>query len=222
MAKVLLLVIGRDINLVGGKARTEKLRPAFQDDVDMVTSHGEANHQAIKIPVHKVRIACFINKDLEDWSTAVHDAALSVKSNWHEPPGIDHLPGAVVPTWENIGANIDAGGPGHVDIHNEPVAPREKGGLSVKHARKDEDSAHLPCFGWAFRRGCRFERKGDPCKYRHDPADKFGEQKESGGGASEAAHKKPKPGVHTLPRASASGDGDGSGKKWKLCQIVQG
>ena len=47
----------------GGKA-------AFQDGIDMVTSHGEANHQAIQIPVHKVKIARFINKDLKDWSTA--------------------------------------------------------------------------------------------------------------------------------------------------------
>ena len=46
MAKVLLLVIGRDNTSVGGKARVE-LRAAFQDGVDMVTSHGEANHQAI-------------------------------------------------------------------------------------------------------------------------------------------------------------------------------
>ena len=45
LPKVLLLVIGRNITLVGGKARVE-LRAAFQDGVDMVTSHGEAN-QAI-------------------------------------------------------------------------------------------------------------------------------------------------------------------------------
>ena len=51
LAKVLLLVIGRDITSVGGKARVELrtafLRAAFQDGVDMVTSYGEANHQAI-------------------------------------------------------------------------------------------------------------------------------------------------------------------------------
>ena len=38
LANVLLRVIGRDIPLVGGKARVEKLRAAFQDTVDMVTS----------------------------------------------------------------------------------------------------------------------------------------------------------------------------------------
>ena len=85
VAKVLLLVIGRDITSAGGKARVEKLRVAFQDSVDMVTSHGEANHQEITMPVQHVRIARFIKKDLEDWSTAVHDAAFSAKSNWHEP-----------------------------------------------------------------------------------------------------------------------------------------
>ena len=217
LASVLLLAIGRDINLLGGKARVEKLRAAFKDDVDMVTSHGEANHQAINIPVHKVRIARFINKDLEDSSTADHDAALSAKYNWYEPPGIDRLPGAVVPTWEKVGACIDAGGLEHVDVHNEPVAPCERGGRAVKRARKDEDSAQLPCFGWVFRRGCQFERKGDPCKYRHDPADKFREQKDSGGGASGAAHKKTKAGVCTVLSASASEDGDGNGKRWKLC-----
>ena len=46
LVKVLFLVIGRNITSVGGKARVE-LRAAFQDGVDMVTSHGEANHQAI-------------------------------------------------------------------------------------------------------------------------------------------------------------------------------
>ena len=79
LAKVLPPVIGRDITSVGVKARVEKLRAAFQDGVDMVTSHGEANHQAIQMLVHKMRIARF-NKDLEDWSTAVHNAALSAKS----------------------------------------------------------------------------------------------------------------------------------------------
>ena len=46
LAKVPLVVIGRDSTSVGGKARVE-LCAAFQDGVDMVTSHGEANHQAI-------------------------------------------------------------------------------------------------------------------------------------------------------------------------------
>ena len=59
---------------------------------------------------------------------------------------------------------------------------------------------------------CRFERKGDPCKYRHDPADKSREQKESGGGASGAAHKKPKAGVRAVPSASASENRYGGGK----------
>ena len=149
VAKVLLPVIGRDITSVGGKARVEKLRAAIQDGVDLVTSHGEANHQAIQMPAHKARIARFINKDLEDWSTAVHDAALTAKSNWHEPPGIYELPGAGVPTWAMIGTYIDAGGLEHVDIAKEPVAPREKGGRADKRARKNEDSAQLPCFGWA-------------------------------------------------------------------------
>ena len=53
----------------------------------MVTSHREANYQAIKMPVHKVRIARFINKDVKEWSTTVYDAALTAQSNWHEPPG---------------------------------------------------------------------------------------------------------------------------------------
>ena len=118
----------------------------------------------------------------------------------------------MVPTWAKIGAYIDAGGLEHVDIHKEPVAPRDKEGRAVKRARKNEGSAQLPCFGWASRGGCRFERKGDPCKYRHDPTDKSREQKGSGGGASGASHKKPKAGVRTVPSASASGDGDGSGK----------
>ena len=59
---------------------------------------------------------------------------------------------------------------------------------------------------------CRFKRKRDPCKYRRDSTGKSREQKESGGGANGAAHKKPKAGVRTVPSASASGDGDGSGK----------
>ena len=118
----------------------------------------------------------------------------------------------MVPIWAKIWVYIGAGGLEHVDIHKEPVAPREKGGRAVKRARKDEDSVQLPCFGWASRGGCLFDRKGNPCKCRHDPTDKSCEQKETGGGASGAAHKKPKAGVRTVPSASASGDGDGSGK----------
>ena len=116
---MLFLVIGGDITSVRGKTQVE-LRAAFQDGVNMVTSHGKANHQAIYIPVHKVKIGRFSNKDPEDWSTAVHDAALSAKSNWHEPPGIYELPRAVVPTWAKIGVYIDADGLEHVDIHKEP------------------------------------------------------------------------------------------------------
>ena len=89
----------------------------------------------------------FINKDLEDCPTAVHDAALSVKFNWHEPRGIDELPAVVLPTWTKIGAYIDAGELEHVDIHKDPVETREKGGRAVKRVCRDEDSAQLPCFG---------------------------------------------------------------------------
>ena len=92
-----------------------------------------------------MRIVRFINNDVEDWSTAVYDAALSATSNWHKPPGIDQLLGAVVPTWAKIVAYIDAGGLEHVDIHKEPVAPREKRGRAVKRGRKNEDSAQLLC-----------------------------------------------------------------------------
>ena len=66
LAKALLLIMGRDITSVGGKARVEKIRAAFAEEVEMVASHAEANHQAIKVPVHKARIARFINKDLEE------------------------------------------------------------------------------------------------------------------------------------------------------------
>ena len=62
LVKVLILVIGRDVISVRGKARVEKLRAAFEDDVEMVTSHGEANHQAIQLPVHKKRTARFIKQ----------------------------------------------------------------------------------------------------------------------------------------------------------------
>ena len=91
------------------------------------------------------------------------------------------MPAVVPPTWSKIAAYIDAGGLEHVDIHKDPVATREKGGCAVKRARRDTDSAQLPCFGWASQRGCRFEWKGDPCNYRHDPADKFRGEKQSGG-----------------------------------------
>ena len=57
LANVLFFVIGQDITLVGGKARVESQRAAYQDSVDMVTSRGEANHQAIQMSVHKARIA---------------------------------------------------------------------------------------------------------------------------------------------------------------------
>lgn len=109
------------------------------------------------MPVHKARITQFINRDVEDWPTAVHDAALSADSNWHEPPGLDELSSAVVPNWAKVGAYIDGG-----DIHKNPVAPHEKGRRAVERAHRDADYAQLPCFAWATQRGCRFERKGDP------------------------------------------------------------
>lgn len=117
----------------------EKLRAAFQDSADKGTSHGEVNHQATQTPVHKSRIARFINKDVEDWSTTVNGAKLSAKSNWHETPEIDELPGAVVPRWVNINAYIDAGGLDHVDIHKDTVAHQQQGVRAVKRARRDED-----------------------------------------------------------------------------------
>ena len=84
LKKMFLLVIARDITSVWGNARVEKLRAAFQDGVDMVTSHGEVNHQAIQMSVHKARITRFVNNDLTYWSTVVHDAALSANFHWHE------------------------------------------------------------------------------------------------------------------------------------------
>ena len=62
LAKVVLLVTGRDITSVAGKARVKKLRAAFQDVVDMVTSHGEltpkrskANPQGENSPIYPQR-----------------------------------------------------------------------------------------------------------------------------------------------------------------------
>ena len=92
----------------------------------------------------------------------------------------------------------------------------------VKRTREDEDSAHLPFFGWASRRGCRFEQKGDPCKYRYDLAENVRKEKGIGEGASGAAHKKRKAGVRTVSIPPTSGDGDGSGTRLKLCSIVLG
>ena len=89
----------------------------LQDGVDMVTSHGEANHLAIQIPVHKAGVACFINNDIEEWSTAVQEAALSAKSNWHEPPGIDELPGSVLLTWAKVDTYADVDELARVDFH---------------------------------------------------------------------------------------------------------
>ena len=77
-------------------------------------------------------------------------------------------------------------------------------------------------FGWASQEGCRFEQKINPFKYRHDPTDKSREQKESGGGASGATHKKPKAGVCMVPSASASGDGDGSGNGGRSARSSKG
>ena len=77
-------------------------------------------------------------------------------------------------------------------MYKKPVAPREKGMRAVKNAHKGEDSAQFPCLGWASRRGCRLERQGGPCKYRHDPADKFRAQKESGEGGSGVHTRKPR------------------------------
>ena len=223
LAKVSVIVIGRDTTSLGRISRVEKLRAEYQDIVYMVTSYGETNHQAIQLPVYKASKARFINNDLEDWSTTVYDAALSAKSNWHEPPGIDEMPGAMAPTWAKIGAYNDAGGGlENGEIHKEQVVPREKGGGAVKRARRDDDPSQLPCFGWASRWGCRFERNGGPYKNRHDPADKFREQNESGGGACGAAHKKPKADVRTVPSASASGDGVGSGKGGGSAQPSKG
>ena len=95
-------------------------------------------------------------KDLEEWSTAVHDAALSAKSNWDEPTGLGELPAVVAPTWTKIRAYIDASGLEHIDRHKDPVATRDKGGRAGKRARRDGDAVQQPCFGWSSQRGCRF------------------------------------------------------------------
>ena len=136
LAKLLLLVFGREFTLGGGKAWVEKLREAFLDGVKLITSHGEANHQAIQRPVHQAR--------KQGLSTEVHGAALCARSNWHEPPEIDELLGAELPTWAKVGAYIDAGRMAHVAIHRDPVALLENGGRTVERPRRDEDIAQLP------------------------------------------------------------------------------
>ena len=166
LGKVLIFVIGRDVTSVGGEARVEKLHAEFEDGVEMVTSHGEANYQAIQLSVHKKRTERFINEVLEDWSTAVHDAGLFAKSTWHEPPGIDDLPTVVLPTWTKVGAYLDAGGLEHVDIHKDPVATREKEGVRL-NARAGTQTP-LSC-----RVLVEPSSVGDPCKYRHHPSVKF-------------------------------------------------
>ena len=118
----------------------------------------------------------------------------------------------MVLTWAKIGIYIDAGGLEHVDIHKEPVAPREKGGRAVKRAPKNEDSAQLPCFGWASRGDAGSSEREIRASTATNRPTNTGNRKKSDGGAGWAAHKKPKAGVRTTPSASASGDGGGSGK----------
>lgn len=67
-------------------------------------------HEAIWIHDHKERINRFTNKSFEYWSNLVHDGALSVRSQWHEPPGIDDLSTVVLSAWATNRAYISAGG----------------------------------------------------------------------------------------------------------------
>ena len=132
------------------------IRAAFAEEVEIVASHVEVNHQAIQVPVKKARIARFINTDIEGWSTAVHDAARSAISSFHKPSGIREMPAVVVPTWAKIRVYIDAGGLEHIDIHKDPEATRDRGGRADKRARGDGDAALQPCFGRYSQRACRF------------------------------------------------------------------
>ena len=118
----------------------------------------------------------------------------------------------VVPTLAKIRAYMDAGGLEHVDIHKGPVATRVKGGRAGKRARRDGDAVQQPCFGWSSHRDCLFLKKGEPCKFSHDPAYKFRGDKQAGGSASGAANKKAKAAGSAASAASTSGDGGGSSR----------
>ena len=137
---------------------------------------------------------------------------LSAKSNLHEPPGISELPAVVEPTWAKIRAYIDAGRLGHVDIHKDPVATRDKGGRAGKRARRDGDAVQQPCFGWSSQRGCHLLKKGEPCRFSHEPANMFRGNKQGNGSASGAANEAARAGGSAASAASTSGDGGGSSR----------
>ena len=94
-----------------GKSSNAGQRSVRQAEYTVITSHGDANHQDIQMLVHKA--------DIQDWSTEVHDAVLSATFNWREPPGINDLLRAVLPTWAKVGAYIDVSRLAHVDIHKD-------------------------------------------------------------------------------------------------------
>lgn len=184
LAKVILLVVGSGITSAAGIARVAELRTAFDRGVDLVAKHVEAQHEAIRMREHKERIARFINKDLEDWSNAVHNGAFSANSQWHEPPGIDDLSAVVVPTWAKIRAFINAGGLANVEVHRSPSPRGENEERGRKRAHSDMVASRSKCRAWAGKRGCRFEIKGLSCKYKHDPAFKYRGDNQSGNSGS--------------------------------------
>ncbi|MEP4805639.1 MAG: hypothetical protein ABJZ69_14620 [Hyphomicrobiales bacterium] len=78
------------------------------------------------------------NNEIERWSAVALGAALSAKSKWYEPPGIDENPGVVRPSSPTVGAYIDVSGVGHTNIQNESVTPRDNAGRAGKRvARRD-------------------------------------------------------------------------------------
>lgn len=108
-----------------------------------MTSHGGANPQPILMSTHKARIARFNSNHSEGSSIVGSDAALSVKSNWYEPRGINETPRAVPHTWVHVSVCIDASDLARVDIHRDPVASRKKEGGATQRVHRRETMTAL-------------------------------------------------------------------------------
>lgn len=65
---------------------------------------------------HNLMIAMLIHKNLQDWTNAVHDGALSAKSQCDKQPLTDDTSTVLIPTWGKCRVYINAGGLANVEV----------------------------------------------------------------------------------------------------------
>ncbi|CAM9619414.1 unnamed protein product, partial [Ectocarpus fasciculatus] len=94
----------------GGKARITTLEQGLRVGLQELRAHSNEYRTLMRIDANYDRVACFIDKDLNEWAGQLFNEATDFVARHDFPPPFEDFPDVVTPSWTRLSTYIGAGG----------------------------------------------------------------------------------------------------------------